>query len=70
MNMSSKSCRHQLRNPNFECVIIHLQFTSVELRTFEFLLVFFVSQAGISLLGKVNRIVTWLITRGVMVLRL
>jgi len=32
--------------------------------------VFFVSQAGISLRGKVNRIVTRLITRGVVVLRL
>ena len=31
---------------------------------------FFVSQAGISLRGKVNRIVTRLITRGVVVLRL
>jgi hypothetical protein len=32
--------------------------------------VFFVSQAGISLLGEVNRVVTRLITRGDMVLRL
>ena len=39
------------------CLIIHLQFVpNLELRSFEFLLVFFVSQAGISLLGKVNRI--------------
>jgi hypothetical protein len=32
--------------------------------------VFFVSQAGISLLGEVNQVVTRLITRGVVVLRL
>ena len=38
--------------------------------SFEFLLVFFVALAGISLLGEVNRVVTWLITRGVVVLRL
>ena len=43
--------------PYFENLIIHLQFVLYfELRTFEFLLVFFVSQAGISLLGEVNRI--------------
>jgi len=44
--------------------------TSFELRSFEFLLVFFVALAGISLLGEVNRVVTRLITRGVVVLRL
>ena len=39
------------------CLIIHLQFVpNLELRSFEFLLVFFVSQAGISLLGEVNRL--------------
>ena len=38
--------------------------------SFEFLLVFFVALAGISLLGEVNRVVTRLITRGVVVLRL
>jgi hypothetical protein len=32
--------------------------------------VFFVSQAGISFRGEVNRIVTLLITRGIVVLRL
>ena len=38
------------------CLIIYLQFIpNLELHSFEFLLVFFVSQAGISLLGKVNR---------------
>jgi hypothetical protein len=43
--------------PYFENLIIHLQFVPYfELRTLEFLLVFFVSQAGISLLGEVNRI--------------
>jgi hypothetical protein len=41
-----------------------------ELHSFEFLLVFFISQTGISLCGDVNRIVTRLITRGVVVLRL
>ena len=40
------------------------------MRSFEFLLVFFVALAGISLLGEVNRVVTRLITRGVVVLRL
>ena len=38
--------------------------------SFEFLLVFFVALAEISLLSEVNRVVTWLITRGVVVLRL
>ena len=39
------------------CLIIHLQFVpNLELRSLEFLLVFFVSQAGISLLGEVNRL--------------
>ena len=38
--------------------------------SFEFLLAFFVALAGISLLGEVNRVVTRLITRGVVVLRL
>ena len=39
------------------CLIIYLQFIpNLELHSFEFLLVFFVSQAGISLLGEVNRI--------------
>ena len=38
--------------------------------SFEFLLVFFIVLAGISLLGKVNRVVTRLLTRGVVVLRL
>ena len=39
------------------CLIIHLQFVpNLELRSFEFLLVFFVSYAGISLLGEVNRL--------------
>jgi hypothetical protein len=42
---------------------------SIELRTFKFLLLFFDLHAGISLLGEVNRIVTLLITREV-VLRL
>ena len=38
------------------CLIFHLQFVlNLELRSFEFLLVFFVSQVGISLLGEVNR---------------
>ena len=38
------------------CLIIHLQFVpNLELRSFEFLLMFFVSQAGISLLSEVNR---------------
>ena len=36
--------------------------------SFEFLLVFFVALAGISLLGEVNWVVRWLITRGVVVL--
>ena len=44
--------------------------TSFELHSFEFLLVFFIALAGISLLGEVNRVVTRLITRGVVVLRL
>ena len=44
--------------------------TSIELRSFEFLLVFFVVLAGISLIYEVNQVATWLITRGVMVLRL
>ena len=43
--------------------------TSIELRSFEFLLVFFIALAGISLLGEVNWVVTRLITRGVVVLR-
>jgi len=38
--------------------------------SFEFLLVFFISQVEISPLSEVNRIVTWLIIRGVKVLRL
>ena len=38
--------------------------------SFEFLLVFFVALAGISLLGEVNWVVTRLITRVVVVLRL
>ena len=38
--------------------------------SFKFLLVFFVALAGISLLGEVNRVVTRLIARGVVVLRL
>jgi hypothetical protein len=40
------------------------------MRSFEFLLVLFISQAGIILLGEVNQVVTRLITRGVVVLRL
>ena len=41
--------------PQLVCLIIHLQFVpNFELCSFEFLLVFFVSQARISLLGKVN----------------
>ena len=39
------------------CLIIHLQFVpNLELHSFEFLLVFFVSQTGISLFGEVNRL--------------
>ena len=38
--------------------------------SFELLLVFFVALAEISLLGEVNRVVTRLITREVVVLRL
>ena len=53
--------------PQLVRLIIHLQF---ELRSFEFLLVFFVALAGISLLGEINRVVTRLINRGVVVLRL
>jgi hypothetical protein len=57
--------------PHFESLIIHLQFVSnLELRSSEFLLVLFVSQAVISLGGKVNRLETRLITREVVVLRL
>jgi hypothetical protein len=44
--------------------------TSIELCTFKFLLVFFDSHAGISLPGVVNQIVTRLITREEVVLRL
>jgi hypothetical protein len=44
--------------------------SNLELRSFEFLLVFFVSQAEISVRGEVNRLETWLITRGVVMLRL
>jgi len=48
---------HRFMRLYFENLIIHLQFVLYfELRTFEFLLVFFVSQAGISLLDEVNRI--------------
>ena len=39
------------------CGIIHLQFIpNLELRSFEFLLVFCILQVGISLLGEVNRL--------------
>jgi hypothetical protein len=62
----SSVCETPLEN-----LIIHLQFVlNFELRSSEFLLVFFVSQAGISLRGEVNRLETRLITRGVVVLRL
>jgi hypothetical protein len=45
--------------PHFENLIIHLQFVpNLELRSSEFLVVFFVSQEGISLHGKVNRLET------------
>jgi hypothetical protein len=43
--------------------------TILRAASFEFLLVFFILQAGISLRGEVNRIVTRLITR-IVVLRL
>jgi hypothetical protein len=43
---------------------------NLKLRSSEFLLVFFVSQAGISLRGEVNRLETQLIARGVVVLKL
>jgi hypothetical protein len=56
---------------HFENLIIHLQFVpNLKLRSSEFLLVFFVLQAGISLRGEVNRLETRLLTRGVVVLRL
>jgi hypothetical protein len=47
-----------LVKPHFVNLIIDLQFVTfiIEERTFVSLLVFFVSQKGISLLGKVNRI--------------
>ena len=44
--------------------------SAIWLRSFLFLLVFFVVQVGISLLGEVNLIHTRLITRGAVVLRL
>ena len=41
--------------PQLVCLIIHLRFVpNLELRSFEFLLVFFILQVGISLLGEVN----------------
>jgi hypothetical protein len=47
---------HRFARPHFENLIIHLQFVpNPELRSFEFLLVFFVSQVGISFLGEVNQ---------------
>jgi hypothetical protein len=52
-------------------LIIHLQFVpNLELHSSELLLVFFVSQAEISLHGEINRLETRLITREVVVLRL
>ena len=54
--------RPQLREINYS--------STIWLCSFLFLLVFFVAQVGISLLGEVNRIVTRLITRGDVVLRL
>ena len=44
--------------------------SAIWLRSFSFLLMFFESQARISLRGEVNQVVTRLITRGVVVLRL
>ena len=44
--------------------------TSIELRFYLVLACVLRFVAGISLLGEVNRIVTWLITRGDVVLRL
>jgi hypothetical protein len=62
---------HRFVRLHFENLIIHLQFVpNLKLRSSKFLLVFFVSQAGISLRGEVNRLETRLITRGVVVLRL
>ena len=66
------SCRRSSVCETPTCEINHSSAESLYLScvSFEFLLVFFVALAGISLLGEVNRVVTWLITRGVVVLRL
>ena len=57
--------------PSVAKLHIHdLNHATCSCHTFEFLLVFFVALAGISLLSEVNRVVTRLINRGVVVLRL
>jgi hypothetical protein len=65
-------CQEQLRRSSIcETPTREFNHTSVIwLRSFSFLLVFFDSQARISLRGEVNRVVTRLIIRGVVVLRL
>jgi hypothetical protein len=63
--LSSNSRRYRFVKPQLICRVNILRAAS-----FEFLLVFFISQAGISLRGEVNWIVTRLITRGIVVLRL
>ena len=63
-------CQEQFRRSSF-CETPTREFNHISaiwLHSFEFLLVFFVVLAGIILLGEVNRIVTQLITRGVVVL--
>ena len=58
---------HRFVKPQLVRLIIHLQ---SHFNWAAFFLVFFVALAEISLFGEVNRVVTRLITRGVVVLRL
>ena len=68
-SITEQSSFIDLWDHSFECLIIRQQLFFT-LCSFEFLLMFFDSYAGISLLDKINWVVTWLIARQDVVLRL
>ena len=61
---------HQFVRPQREINLSSAESLQLRYVLLEFFLVFFIALAEISLLGEVNRVVTWLITRGIVVLRL
>ena len=61
---------HQFVRPHIEINLSSAESLQLRYVLLEFFLVFFIALTGIILLGEVNRVVTQLITRGVVVLRL